>query len=603
MGLGLVAAMALVSSMSTAVPAAAASSDGSASPLPTLQNTPGRIPVVCLLSTRPGDAGRSSTNVWSDLCDFPNEAASGAPRSLDHEVSATAPGEAGERLAGCLEVTAQDRCEAWAVRYDSGPDSHGLGWGVGDQLADVATSPDGDRVFVTGQVPDATTQAWKAATVAYDSNGELLWVAHFAGRHGAAAAAIAISSDGSTVFVIGGSANKDRTVFVMTAVAYDAATGEELWAAENGSKAGGAAVALSPTGGELYVTGPEAVGDGQNIDFATAAFDTSTGALLWSTRHDATDASSGSAVAPSVDRPLHIYSTGDRIYVGGESTSVRDGQTTIAVVAAAYDTGEAVSSTDPVGPDPLWTNRYAPSESDRRLLGGDFPPVMRISPDGSRLFWLATVTARDGSDLNAVVIAYDAAHGNQEWAEAYPTESLGWDLAISPDGERAYFTGLAFARFLPLAIPNTQEIKLLTTAYDSSTGDQLWSQDYGHAGLDEGFAIAVSPDGQHVYVAGRSAVPNAGAFYWLHGLFDLVTLEYAATSGQQEWAARFGTGDYQRINPKRLSVSPDGQRLYIGATEHPREPDPYLAGPAEALDQRIGNWSDYLMVAYDLKNG
>lgn len=281
--------LALVSFVLTTGSMAAASTDEG---LPTLPTPAGTVtankPTVCVLSTRPGASGPSLTNVWSALCDSWSGAGSGVQRFPEDNVPTTTPASMGGGLTDCVPSALQDRCEAWAVTYDSGPNGHGTG--VGDQAAGVATSPNGDQVFVTGQVPDANTQAWKAATVAYDSDGELMWVAHFTGRHGAAPADIEVSSDGSTVFVIGGSANKDRTVFVMTAVAYDAKTGEERWVAEYGSKSGGAALALSPTGDELYVTGPEAAGDEGNIDFATVAFATSTGRLLWSARYDAIDA-------------------------------------------------------------------------------------------------------------------------------------------------------------------------------------------------------------------------------------------------------------------------------------------------------------------------
>lgn len=497
--------------------------------------------------------------------------------------------------------------------YDSGPNSHGTG--VGDQVADVATGTNGDQVFVTGQVPDANTQAWKAATVAYNSDGGLMWVAHFAGSHGAAPADIEVSSDGSTVFVIGGSANKDRTVFVMTAVAYDSKTGEERWVAEYGSKAGGAALALSPTGDELYVTGPEASGDEGNIDFATAAFSTSTGTLLWAARYDAANDT------PSQDLPMFVYSAGNHVYVGGLSTAVRDGRVMRAFVAVAYDKTEVVSLADPAEQDPLWVSRYVANGHSPLSLAW-YPPVMRLSPDSSRLFVLLTDISTS-TDHDAVVVAYDAVSGYQEWAVTYPRpkeafRSWGGDLVVSPDGERVYITGATDtydAGVLPWGIWDattgltdslvTSDIKLLTAAYDSSTGRQLWSSNYRHVGFDEGFAIGVSPDGQHVYVTGRSlrVTPRAWLKYDLYGTFDPIILGFTARDGEREWLARFGADDYKFVEDLHHSVSTDGKRLYVSATQHTRQPEPsYVTFVGQVFDQRIGNVSDYLLVAYDLEN-
>jgi outer membrane protein assembly factor BamB len=94
----------------------------------------------------------------------------------------------------------------------------------------VAVSPDGSTVFITGDLADgrATTIAYNAAT------GHQVWrSAYGAGQPNAGAAALAInaSPDGSDVYVLARNlttANQDTFLVI----AYDASTGARLWTSE-----------------------------------------------------------------------------------------------------------------------------------------------------------------------------------------------------------------------------------------------------------------------------------------------------------------------------------------------------------------------------------
>jgi DNA-binding beta-propeller fold protein YncE len=87
---------------------------------------------------------------------------------------------------------------------------------------DVAVSPDGSEVFVTGTTTYNVHDRY--ATVAYDaSSGATLWVRTFLGSGGySQARAVAVSPDGSTVFVSGTSYGKATDQDYVT-IAYDAA--------------------------------------------------------------------------------------------------------------------------------------------------------------------------------------------------------------------------------------------------------------------------------------------------------------------------------------------------------------------------------------------
>src|SRR5437879_2104321 len=97
-----------------------------------------------------------------------------------------------------------------------------------------------------------------------------------------------ISRDGTEVVVTGG-----RCVgpgfYDYATIAYDASTGMTLWAASyNGTGNDfdeASSVGVSADGTEVFVTG-QSTGSSFNIDYATIAYDASTGAKLWVKRYD-----------------------------------------------------------------------------------------------------------------------------------------------------------------------------------------------------------------------------------------------------------------------------------------------------------------------------
>ena len=170
-----------------------------------------------------------------------------------------------------------EQTHLWFSRYNYGH----------DVAFSVAVSPDGTRVFVTGSSND------DYATVAYDaSNGAQLWAARYNGPANGQddAAALAVSPDGTKVFVTGTSARVDgsTTVNDYATVAYDASSGAKLWSVRHkpppGGNAGASSIAASPDGTQVFVTGFMDRGSFGGIDYTTVAYDASTGALVWGSR-------------------------------------------------------------------------------------------------------------------------------------------------------------------------------------------------------------------------------------------------------------------------------------------------------------------------------
>jgi WD40 repeat protein len=302
----------------------------------------------------------------------------------------------------------------WGARYN-GP-------GNGTDLAyDLAVSPDGSAVFVTGQ---SLVTDFDYATIAYDAvTGDRLWVARYKGPGRGfwdIAYALGVSPDGSSVFVTGASTEPGGSTYMdYQTVAYDAATGARLWGARYDSHSSddlAYALAVSPDGSAVFVTGYRSVSE---TDYFTIAYDTVTGARLWSASFDGnnnTDVAYALAVSPD----------GSTVFVTGRTGEY--GFADYATVAYDAATGR-----------PLWQAGYDGPENDE-----DVALALGVSPDGSTVY----VTGESGltnSTHDYATAAYDAVTGAELWVDRYNGPPNGDDIAralgVSPDGSALFVTG------------------------------------------------------------------------------------------------------------------------------------------------------------------
>ena len=144
--------------------------------------------------------------------------------------------------------------------------------------------------------------AYSAAT------GTRLWARRYNGPgHGDDHAySVAVSPDGARVFVTGASEGVGHSAFGYATVAYNAATGAQLWARRYNGPGNGFStawsVAVSPGGTRVFVTG-SSQGTGSGQDSATVAYSAATGAQLWAQRYNGpangSDYALSVAVAPA----------------------------------------------------------------------------------------------------------------------------------------------------------------------------------------------------------------------------------------------------------------------------------------------------------------
>jgi DNA-binding beta-propeller fold protein YncE len=431
--------------------------------------------------------------------------------------------------------------QLWVSRYN------GLGNG-GDGAHSVAVSPDGNTVYVTGYT-DVSSLNYDYGTVAYNAaTGAQLWASQYGPDNGSYAAQVAVSPDGKEVFVTGRSTGQGSNYDYAT-VAYDAASGAQLWSERYNGPAGNydaaAALAVSPDGQTVFVTGTSwSATSGE--DYVTIAYDAATGAQLWIKSYNGpgnhNDVAGSVAVAPG----------GDAVYVTGTSQDAGSGYD-YATVAYSATTGTQ-----------LWLSRFSSA------LGLNFAAALAVSPTTGAVF-VTGYSKASATFADYATISYNGATGARLWTKRYNGLANGNDqataLSVSPDGNSVFVTGES---------SGSHGLDYATIAYTTS-GERLWVRRYnGPAnGDDTPTAVTVSPDGKTVYVTGSSQGVASGTGY------DYATAAYGATTGALLWTKRYnGPGNVNDM-ANSVAVSPATGTVFV-----------------TGLSGGSGSSADYATIAY-----
>lgn len=399
----------------------------------------------------------------------------------------------------------------WARYYD-GEYLSRSGWYYGyfDVPSSIVISQDGKRVYVTGY-------SWHNEsdylTIAYDAvTGDVLWAKRYNGtlNHRDAATAITVSPDDAMVFVTGSSVGEiSRSADYLT-IAYDAITGAMLWAKRyDGSRSWdqATAISVSPDSSKVYVTGRSDLPE-TGADYLTIAYDRD-GNVLWTKRHTGIG-----GIAPDEAFAIKASPDNEKVYVTGYTTGIlmyagSRNYTTIAYNAAtgdelwarlygnvsysdemAYDvavspdgsgfyvSGYSWASGTPdyltikysKNGDVLWTRRYrGPGSTYSNFSsmydvfsvnrGNQLLPRYSLAVDLKDNVYVAGASVGEGTDWDYLAIAYDN-DGRVLWARRVPL-SQGidgvFDVAVSPDGNNVYLTG------------GVKRDEIVTIAYQSSS--------------------------------------------------------------------------------------------------------------------------------------
>ncbi len=409
----------------------------------------------------------------------------------------------------------------------------------------------------TGQATAVTQHAASARVP-----GGLVWTSLYSPTTGGAGTAIAVSPSGSTVFAAGDVPGAGQFVVDFVTVAYNPQTGSQVWASQYRGPGVSipTAVAVSPDGSRVFVTG-SSEGDGTNRDWATVAYNAATGQQLWVRRYNgpgnAGDDPAGIVAAPD----------GTAVFVTGLSQGAGSGRdyTTIAYDAA---TGKQLWTGTSIGRSSeadYATVAYAAASGRQEWVArynghankDDSAQSVAVSPDGRKVFVTGSSWSRSSvSGPDYATVAYKAATGDPLWTRRYSGRSFDAAVAVvaSPRRNAVYVTGSSFA--------GRTHRDIVTVAYKATTGAPLWISRFdGDHKDDIPASLAVSPDGASVIVAGSS-----GAGTTTTQSYRFLVLAYGAISGTRLWTTRLLQDARPNDTAAGVVVSPDSRTVF--ATGH-----------------------------------
>jgi hypothetical protein len=255
------------------------------------------------------------------------------------------------------------------------------------QVRDIAVSPDGKTLYVTGRGYSSVSH-WDYLTVAYDAaTGAARWTARYHGPGSGLdyANAVVVAPGGRSVYVTGGSWGRSRSTGAEFAtVAYNAVTGAQRWVARSNGQGIGMSLAVTPNGSFVIVAGvsigPNGVGPGAG--YATIAYNATTGAPVWTRR-----TLGYPGIASINSHTLAVSPDSSTVYVTGV-TAVACCDNHYATVAYATATGTQLWLSTDKGPG----NK------------GGAANALALSPGGSTLY--VTGVSSTGTSAGFATIAY-----------------------------------------------------------------------------------------------------------------------------------------------------------------------------------------------------
>lgn len=303
---------------------------------------------------------------------------------------------------------------AWTRRYN--------GVGDGYDFSNCIAVDNQDNVYVTGYSRALSYQN-DIATVKYDSSGNQLWVAQFAGsgNYNDEGNKVVAGNDG--YIYVTGTVNPygSGTRYDYVTIKYDASSGDTIWARTYNGTADSSDIArdLEVDGvGNVYVTGSSR-GTGTSSDIVTIKYDSS-GVEQWVERYDNPD-TSGSDGGYGLE-----FDNAGNVYIAGQSRGLGTGTD---IVLLKYDPdGNLQWATRYNGP----ANDYdTPSDQD----GGKC-----LTIDSYNNIYIAGCSRGTTSWNDFITLAFNP-DSTLKWAVPYNCcDSTDYGLAVAADDSGNVYT-------------------------------------------------------------------------------------------------------------------------------------------------------------------
>lgn len=363
-------------------------------------------------------------------------------------------------------------------------------------VLDIAVSPNGSQVYVTGYTQNSGTYG-DVRTLALDAHtGAIVWDNRYdrAGSTGLISAeagvSIAASPDGSLVYVSGYSGDIDSYHGIL--IAYDSLTGHRLWRSVGPRRSIFQEVRVG--GSRVYTTGAALNQAGNHIGISTAAYVGRTGSELWRSQYNGPSGANGNG---DYVHDMVVAPAGDRVYLTGFTTTGPNYDYSWLTAAYAADTGQQ-----------QWTRRLVDQP------GLNEAESITVSPAGDRVYVVGYTKGRDGR-RKPTMVSYNSTTGGRLWTQTYAPNGTGiggyfTGAAVSPDGARLYVNGW-YANAAASDRNSTWGYDSLMLAVDVRNGGDHWiarynssSGSYGCLASDfnRSDGIGLSPDGKMVYTTG-----------------------------------------------------------------------------------------------------
>jgi len=339
-----------------------------------------------------------------------------------------------------------------------------------------------------------------------------------------------------------------------------AADGSQQWfvtIAGSGASNDDAKGAALDTLGNIYITGT--TGTYPNYNIMTVKL-TPTGTESWRRIYEGPDGKADVPAGIAVDEAGNAYVTGYITYANGLTDFV---------------TMKNLSGTGL----PVWTVIRIGEGG-----GNDAPTAIALGPGTNPSVFVTGYSARQYLD-DYCTVKYNNS-GVEQWASFYNHTGNGPDqataIAVDAAGD-VYVTGKSAT-----AAPPSGFNQYATVKYNGSTGAQSWVTRYtGQGGHSIPTAIAL----------GSSSVYVTGGSQRTAGDDDYATIAYNASTGSQQWAARFNGAAGKADDAVDVTVLDDGKVAVTGTSVDANDKGDFLT--LRYSDDGSEEWANSYNSPYD----